>query len=174
MSEDDKGEGVEVYIWQKSPEKSPEKQPQTGDSDSECSQLPVRADMEVPGESSIIVSHSQTLNGKLVWLCETNILGIDPKMIFFFPITACSQLRLQSQASSMSPDSRSITHSAIKSYRHEQPSETPLAVQQLSASLPASQCPTDSLPASQHLLDPPASQITSDSQPIASDFPPAS
>ena len=41
-------------IWQKSPEKSPEKQPQTGDSDSECSQLPVRADVEVPGESSII------------------------------------------------------------------------------------------------------------------------
>ena len=74
----------------------------------------------------------------------------------------------------MSPDSRSITRSAIKSSWHEQPSETPLAVQQLSASLPASQCPTDSPPASQHLLDPPASQLTSDSQPIASDFPPAS
>lgn len=81
--EDDEGEGVEVCIWQKSPEKSPEKQPQTGDSDSECSQLPVRADMEVPGESSIILSRSQTLNGKLVWLCKTNNLGIDPKMIFF-------------------------------------------------------------------------------------------
>ena len=53
-SVDDEGEGVEVYIWQKSPEKSPEKQPQTGDSDSECTQLPVRADVEVPGESSII------------------------------------------------------------------------------------------------------------------------
>ena len=53
-SEDDEGEGVDVYIWQKSPEKSPEEQPQTGDSDSECTQLPVRADVEVPGESSII------------------------------------------------------------------------------------------------------------------------
>ena len=59
-SEDDEGEGVEVYIWQKSPEKSPEKQPQTGDSDSECSQLPVRADVEVPGESSIIAIGNQS------------------------------------------------------------------------------------------------------------------
>lgn len=53
-NEDDEGEGVEVYIWQKSSEKSPEKQPQTEESSSECTELPAWADVELPGESSIL------------------------------------------------------------------------------------------------------------------------